>query len=127
MSVMGGKRTLSRVESGMVLDQSAERLLLEHEPLEIVRVHSSQAKLRIGLEPEAAIISGLSKDDAPCRALDSQPGEASLDQRASDPVSLPVRNDGYRTKPEPALAPPVDRDWRECHVSYDHVVLRGDE
>lgn len=63
----------------MILDHPAAWLLLEEEPLKILCRHSDQSKLRIGREPEAAIISWVPKDDATSRTLDAQLGEASFD------------------------------------------------
>jgi hypothetical protein len=79
MSAMSGKRTLNDAKSGMILDQPAAWLLLEPERLEILSRHSSQAKVRIGREPEAAIISGVSKDDAPSATAGTQLREAGFD------------------------------------------------
>jgi hypothetical protein len=64
MAALGGKRTLADAKSRVVFDQSGAWLLLEHERLEILGRNSMQAQICLVYEPEAAIISGLSEDDA---------------------------------------------------------------
>jgi len=57
---LGGKRTLGHPKCGVIFHLAAARLLFEFEPLEILWRHLGQAKIGVGSESEATIISRLS-------------------------------------------------------------------